>query len=103
MSRPAGRPNPSILAITALLSLALGIPGATASQQIAPDRYDQLHFRHIGPVGNRVSAVAGVVGDRLTYYAGAASGGVWKTVDGVEYWEPVFDDQTDHSICALAV
>ena len=41
--------------------------------------------------------------DPMTYYAGAASGGIWKTTDGGEYWEPVFDDQTDHSVGAMAV
>ena len=101
MSRPTGRVNPATLAITALF--AFGLPGTSTAQQVDPDQYDQLLFRHIGPVGNRVAAIAGVVGDRLTYYAGAAAGGVWKTVDGGEYWEPVFDDQTDHSIGALAV
>ena len=102
MFRPSGPRKPSILVITALLSVSLGSAEA-AAQQIDPDQYAQLRFRHIGPVGNRVSAVAGVVGDRLTYYAGAASGGIWKTVDGGEYWQPIFDDQIDHSIGALAV
>ena len=88
--------------LAAVLSLPLGALAAGA-QQVDPDRYGQLRFRHIGPVGNRLASVAGVVGDRLTYYAGAASGGIWKTVDGGEYWEPVFDDQIDHSIGALAV
>jgi photosystem II stability/assembly factor-like uncharacterized protein len=39
----------------------------------------------------------------MTYYAGAASGGVWKTWDGGLSWDPVFDDQPVHSIGALAV
>ncbi|MCH7549402.1 MAG: VCBS repeat-containing protein, partial [Candidatus Krumholzibacteriota bacterium] len=43
---------------------------------IDPSHYEQLKGRHIGPVGNRVSTVAGVVGDPMTYYGGAASGGV---------------------------
>src|SRR5881397_4083898 len=54
-----------------------------ASTAVAPQldtaTYSQLRYRYIGPVGNRVSAVAGVVGDASTYYAGAASGGVGKT------------------------
>jgi photosystem II stability/assembly factor-like uncharacterized protein len=85
------------------LSLLFVIAGGVSAQQIAPELYQQLSFRHIGPVGNRVAAVAGVSGDPLTYYAGAASGGIWKSVDGGEYWEPIFDDQPDHAIGALAV
>jgi hypothetical protein len=63
------------------------------AQQVTADALRPLTFRHIGPVGNRVSSVSGVVGDPLTYYAGAASGGVWKTTDGGIIWRPVFDDQ----------
>ena len=45
----------------------------------------------------------GVPGDANTYYAGAASGGVWKTTDGGIHWSPIFDDQPVSSIGALAV
>jgi len=44
---------------------------------------EALSFRFLGPVvGNRVASIAGVPGDPYIYYAGAASGGVWKTTDG---------------------
>ena len=62
-----------------------------------------MRFRYIGPVGNRVSAVAGISGDPNTYYAGAASGGIWKSTDGGINWQPIFDRQDVHSIGALAV
>ena len=87
-----------------LASLALlAAPGAVTAQNISPEQYSQLRYRHIGPVGNRIASVVGVVGDPLTYYVGAASGGIWKSEDGGEYWRPIFDDQPDHSIGALAV
>ncbi len=70
---------------------------------MAPVTYTQLKFRYIGPAGNRTSAVAGVIGNPLIYYAGAASGGVFKTIDGGVHWSPVFDDQPVASIGALAV
>ncbi len=66
-------------------------------------RYTQLAWRHIGPEGNRVSAVAGAPGDPRVYYAGAASGGIWKSGDGGLNWQPVFDGQPVQSIGALAV
>ncbi len=65
--------------------------------------YSQLTFRHIGPEGNRVTSVAGVAGDPMTYYAGAASGGIWKSSDGAIHWEPVFDKEPVSSIGSLAV
>jgi len=63
-----------------------------------------LSFRFMGPaVGNRISAVASPPGDATTYYAGAASGGVWKSTDSGAHWSPVFDSQTAQAIGALAV
>ena len=62
-----------------------------------------MRFRYIGPVGNRVASVAGVAGDPNTYYAGAASGGIWKTVDAGIHWSPIFDDENVSSVGALAV
>lgn len=58
----------------------------------------------MGPESSgRISAVAGVPGDSETYYAGAASGGVWKTTDGAKTFAPVFDAQSVQAIGALAV
>ena len=84
-----------------LLFLLVAVP--LAAQDVSPELYQDLKYRHIGPVGNRVAAVAGVAGDPLTYYAGAASGGIWKSEDGGEYWRPIFDDHPEHAIGALAV
>jgi photosystem II stability/assembly factor-like uncharacterized protein len=65
---------------------------------------EALSFRWLGPVvGNRVASVAGVPGDPTTYYAGAASGGVWKTTDGGIRWNPVSDAMPVQAIGALAV
>ena len=65
---------------------------------------DALRFRFLGPqVGNRISAVAGVPGDPSTYYAGAASGGIWKSTDGGNRFTAIFDDQPVTAIGALAV
>ncbi len=63
-----------------------------------------LSFRFMGPaVGNRIAAAAGVVGDLNTYYAGAASGGVWKSTDKGATWAPIFDAMPVQAIGALAV
>jgi len=61
-------------------------------------------FRFLGPIaGNRVAAIAGIPGDPSTYYAGAASGGIWKSSDGGNRWNPIFDEEPVAAIGALAV
>src|SRR5215831_9935409 len=62
-----------------------------------------LHFRALGPEGNRVASITGVPGDRMTVYIGAADGGIWKTSDAGINWAPVFDDKDVSAIGALAV
>ncbi|MDP7293844.1 MAG: hypothetical protein QGG24_00855 [Vicinamibacterales bacterium] len=90
------------LIFTGFIAVA-GVAGTAEAQTVSPDQYDQLSYRHIGPVGNRVASVAGIPGDPLIYYVGAASGGIWKTVDGGLFWEPIFDDYPTHAVGALAV
>ncbi len=65
---------------------------------------EPLQFRYVGPPSaGRFSAIAGIPGDQKTYYAGAASGGVWKTADGGLTFEPIFDGQPVQAIGSLAV
>jgi len=86
------------------LLLILTFALAAVAQQPDSEEEGQLRFRFVGPeVGNRIAAVAGIPGDASTYYAGAASGGVWKSVDGGNHFVPVFDKQPAAAIGALAV
>jgi photosystem II stability/assembly factor-like uncharacterized protein len=85
--------------------VAIALLGA---QPAPPPRFDAslwagMSWRTIGPEGNRFSAAAGIPGDPHTYYVGAASGGIWKTVDGGVHWAPVFDGHPVQSIGSLAV
>src|SRR5262245_11067517 len=91
-------------AATLLSASALSAQRGGGGPQGPPPAPEPLRFEYIGP-GNagRVSAVAGIPGDTMTYYLGAASGGVWKTTDGARTFTPIFDDQTAQAIGALAV
>jgi len=65
---------------------------------------EPLKFQYMGPANaGRISAAAGVPGNTTTYYAGAASGGIWKSTDGAKTFVPVFDEQPVQAIGALAV
>ncbi len=56
------------------------------------DWHGSLDWRAIGPArGGRVQSVAGVIGDRNTYYMGATGGGVWKTTDAGNSWQNITD------------
>jgi len=64
-----------------------------------------LQWRSIGPArGGRSIAVSGVKGRAKEAYFGAVGGGLWKTTDGGENWQPVTDGQLkSSSVGAVAV
>jgi photosystem II stability/assembly factor-like uncharacterized protein len=87
----------------AALVCALDVLVAAQSARLGPEALGAFKFRYVGPVGNRVIAITGVPGNPHAYYAGAASGGVWKTLDDGAHWASMFDGQDVQSIGALAV
>ncbi len=88
--------------IRAALVLALLVMSVALVNAQQPNT-EAMRYRYIGPVGNRVTSIAGVPGQPYIYYAGSASGGIFKTVDGGIHWEPIFDGQPVSSIGSLAV
>ena len=79
------------------------LPGSLAAQdaKFDSDSVSGLGARNIGSaaMSGRVAALTAVKEDgRLTVYIGAASGGVWKSVNGGTTFKPVFDKQTAQSI-----
>src|ERR1700753_416139 len=73
------------------------------AQPLESSLFRQLHFRFIGPDGNRAISVAGGAGDRNIAYVGAASGGIFKTDDAGVTWRPIFDSADNSTIGALAI
>ena len=75
-----------------------------SAQQVDPSLYSGLRWRLIGPFrGGRTVAVSGVTGQPNLFYFGSVGGGVWKTTNAGETWEPIFDSQPIGSIGAIAV
>ncbi|MFI5181255.1 MAG: sialidase [Thermoanaerobaculia bacterium] len=95
------RVAPVAIAGLALAAIFFSVSLAAAEKPVDP--YAALAYRFIGPPGNRVSAVVGVPGDPNVYYAGAASGGVWKSTDAGVHWKPVFDEEPAQSIGSIAI
>jgi photosystem II stability/assembly factor-like uncharacterized protein len=101
------------------LSLTLALAACAAAQTPRPanpqsngpvkvdsETISGLGARNIGSaqMSGRIAAIAGVrEGQRLTVYVGAASGGVWKSVNGGTTYKPVFDKQPVQSIGAITV
>ncbi len=84
--------------------VVLATVSAFAQTRSTDESQNGLRFRFVGPqIGNRIAAVASVPGDPNIYYAGAASGGVWKSTDGGNQFTAVFDDEPAAAIGALAV
>src|SRR5271163_952994 len=77
----------------------------------APYRFDAatvsgLPARNIGSatMSGRIAAVDAVEENgRITVFVGAASGGVWKSVNGGTTYRPVFDREDVQSIGAVAI
>ncbi|HEX9943994.1 MAG TPA: hypothetical protein VGG03_18440 [Thermoanaerobaculia bacterium] len=92
-----------LILFVALATLAAG--AVRAAETVNPDLLAGLQARSIGPaaMSGRVAAIDAVESNPDVIYAGAATGGVWKSVNGGLTWEPVFDDQPVASIGAVAI
>ncbi|MFL6199313.1 MAG: VPS10 domain-containing protein [Thermoanaerobaculia bacterium] len=90
----------------ALLLLLTGAARAESPDlAIAPATFAGLELRSLGPAftSGRISDLAVDPRKPSTYYVAAASGGVWKTVNGGATFEPLFDKQGSSSIGCIAL
>ena len=96
-----------VLASLALILGLLSLPATAAFAQTAidTDDLDQISWRHIGPwtFSGRISAICVPDGQNKVWYIGAASGGVWKSVDQGVSFTPIFEDYGNMSIGYIAV
>jgi len=98
----------SVFAVMMLSLVCLLCAGVVSAQEAKfdSDTISGLGARNIGSatMSGRVAAIAAVEeGGRLTVYVGAASGGVWKSMNGGTTFKPVFDKEAVQSIGAIAI
>lgn len=86
-----------LILLTALIS--------AEAQQLDPEKWKGLSPRSLGPaaMSGRITAIDVVANNHDIIFAGAASGGVWKSTSGGVTWEPVFDKEKVLSIGAIAI
>lgn len=88
-----------------LLTLAFLLSGAILwAQEWNADDLESLRFRNVGPAGmsGRVTTID-FDHHSGTLYVGSASGGLWRSRNEGQTWEPIFEHEKTSSIGAVAV
>ena len=87
----------STLALTGAATLHSSAPSQSAgaeAQASSGGAFQDLRWRNIGPTrGGRVTAYAGVRSQPCTFYIGGTGGGLFKTENCGDSWNPISDGQ----------
>ncbi len=92
-----------ILWIVSFFSIHVG--HAQNRPALSPEVLKTMHVRNIGPgaMSGRITAITIDPTHPEVIYAGAASGGVWRSKSGGTAWEPIFDKAPTQGVGSIAV
>lgn len=78
---------------------------ASAQKQVDIKQFSNWKPRAIGPAGmsGRITTIDALADNPDFIVVGAASGGVWKTINGGGEWKPLFDEQSTLNIGSVAI
>jgi photosystem II stability/assembly factor-like uncharacterized protein len=103
-----------VLAVSACLSLAAVTwaqgrggqqPQTPPPNQSTDPLLRNFTFRSIGPANmmGRVDDIQAAEQDPMTMYIGFATGGLWKSTDGGNYFKPLWENMENDSVGAIAI
>jgi len=101
------------LVLLVILALTTAPTWAKKSKEAAPEEPEKLldsavsglSFRELGPAiaSGRVSDIAVHPHKKNLWYVATASGGLWKTVNAGNTWQPIFDAEASYSIGCVTI
>jgi photosystem II stability/assembly factor-like uncharacterized protein len=81
------------LVVIAVALFSVSYSSYALEETVAPTLFDNMTYRFVGPYrGGRVVTVTGIPDSTQVYYMGTAGGGVWKTENAGQSWQPISDD-----------
>jgi len=94
-----------VLSAAVILVVVTGFAQVRTDDRSARSPFDALHFRDIGPAasGGRIHDLQIDPKDPAVLYVGAASGGIWKSINKGVTWKDIFGRQPDNTFGALAI
>lgn len=93
-----------VIMLTACLAM-MQAGNAQNKPAFSQEALKTMHVRNIGPgaMSGRITAIAVDPTHPEVIYAGAASGGVWRSKSGGTAWEPIFDKAPTQGVGSIAV
>ncbi|EAZ83179.1 WD40/YVTN/BNR-like repeat-containing protein [Algoriphagus machipongonensis] len=88
-----------------ILTMAILLSFSVSAQEVDMDLFESMKARSIGPaaMSGRITSIDAIDDNPSVIYAGAASGGLWKSTSGGITWKPIFDGEKVHSIGSISI